>query len=39
MFAFYALSSDPDPLFFGPIGSGSVIICTNPDPSINEKKS
>jgi hypothetical protein len=32
---------DPDPYVFGPLGSGSgsVIICTNPDPSIKKKKS
>jgi hypothetical protein len=29
---------DPDPYVFGPPGSGSVIICTDPDPSINKQK-
>jgi hypothetical protein len=32
---------DPDPYdqyVFGPLGSGSVIICTDPDPSINKRK-
>ncbi len=31
---------DPDPYVFGPPGSGSVIICTAPDPdsSINKQK-
>jgi hypothetical protein len=25
-------------MFFGPLGSGSVIICTNPDLSVNNQK-
>jgi hypothetical protein len=29
---------DPDPKVFGPPGSGSVIICTDPDLSINKQK-
>ncbi len=29
---------DPDLYVFGPLGSGSVIICTGPDPSINKQK-
>jgi hypothetical protein len=30
---------DPNPYVFSPVGSGSVIICTDPDPSINKQKS
>jgi hypothetical protein len=26
---------DGDPVFFGPQGSGSVIICTDPDPYLD----
>ncbi len=29
---------DQDPYVFGPPGSGSVIICMDPDPSNNKKK-
>jgi|LakMenE01Jun11ns_1017448.scaffolds.fasta_scaffold8918251_1 hypothetical protein len=30
---------DPsDPYVFRPLGSGSVVICTDPDPSINKPK-
>jgi hypothetical protein len=29
---------DPDPYVSLPTGSGSVIICTDPDPSINKQK-
>ncbi len=29
---------DPDPYVFKPPGSGSVIICWDPDPSINKQK-
>jgi hypothetical protein len=35
------LSSDPDPDdpdVFEPLRSGFVIICTDPDPSINKQK-
>jgi len=28
---------DPDPYVLGPLGSGSVIISTDPDPSINKQ--
>jgi hypothetical protein len=29
---------DTDPEVFGPPGSGSVIVCTDPDPSIIQQK-
>jgi hypothetical protein len=29
---------DPDPYVFGPPGSGPIISCTDPDPSINNQK-
>jgi hypothetical protein len=30
--------SDPDPDVFGTLRSGSVIICTDPDPSTKKQK-
>jgi hypothetical protein len=36
---YYAELSVVDPYVFGPPGSGTVIICTNRDPSINKQKS
>ncbi len=36
-----SIVTDPDPqcqYVFGPPGSGSGIICTDPDPSINKQK-